>query len=508
MSFVLGIDKGTSVVKSVIFDTKGRTCGSAEQRVNILSPHPGWHEENPEDSWQACSRTIRAALDAANISGAQIVGVGIAAHMGGAWVLDAQGKPLRNAICWPDERAGNELAALQDAGILDRVFEICGNGLMPGITLLLLKWLSKNEPEIAQSAATVSTAKDYLRYRLTGELATDPSDVSFVPGDISKQSYSAELMALLGVEDWLNKLPRVLPSDAVAGQITEDAAASTGLRAGTPVITGLGDAVANVLGVGRGQPGETVTIIGTSCLNARVLDVPASEPAGLGFLFSMPQKKYLRILPNTSGTITLDWFLNNYGGPCDAQGNSDFAEIERRLRKIPRGAGGVILLPYVNTAGVLAPFYDPRARGAFFGMTRQTSRDHMLRAVYEALAFSTRDCLASMPGTRTTLTLTGGGARSAFWAQMFADICNLPVETCDQEQSGALGVALLAGVAAGLWSDLEAAQRATVEYTARYEPSPDAVSEYDDWFGLYREVRDVYRTMSERRSTLLQEVSV
>lgn len=504
MGYVLGIDKGTSMVKSVVFDATGRACGSAERRVEVLSPRPGWHEEDPEASWQACAATIRGALKAAGIDGAQVQGVGIAGHMGGAWVLDGQGRPLRNAICWPDERAASLLADLEGQGVLQDAFAISGNGLMPGITLLLLAWLSKHEPQVARDVAVVLSAKDYLRYRLTGALATDPSDVSFVPGDIRAQTHSAPLAAMLGAGAWSDRMPKVLPSEAVAGEVTAQAAEATGLKPGTPVVTGLGDAVANVIGVGRSGVGEAVTVLGTSCLNSQVLDGPASAPEGLGFLFAMPQGRYLRILPNTSGTITLDWFLDRFGGP-KTDGAWDFAEMERRMASLPRGSGGVILMPYVNTAGVLAPFYDPRARGAFFGMTRQTTRDHLLRATYEALAFSTRDCFAAMEGQRERLTLTGGGARSAFWAQIFADVCGLPVETCAQDQSGAYGVALLAGVASGLWPDLDSAQ-ATVTYPERYEPDPKAVAEYDDWFGLYQEVRETYRGFSRQRSSLLQAV--
>jgi xylulokinase len=162
----------------------------------------------------------------------------------------------------------------------------------------------------------------------------------------------------------------------------------------------------------------------------------------------------------------------------------------------------VLLLPYVNGSGVLAPFFDARARGSFFGVGSHTTRDHLLRAVYEALCFSTRDCFESMPVKPSSLTLTGGGSRSAFWAQMFADICGLPIEVSSAKESGALGVALLAGVATGLWPNLETAIGQTVQTVARYEPDPQAQPEYEGWFSLFREARDVYRGYSGRRADL------
>ena len=506
MRYLIGIDKGTSMIKSVVFDETGKAVGSADERVAVLSSRPGWHEEDPEASWRACCRTIRAALADAGIDGDQVAGVGIAAHMGGAWIIDADGKAVRNAICWPDERAQSLLTELEEKGALDEVFAISGNGLMPGITLMILSWLNANEPELRSRAKAVLGAKDYFRYRLTGVIATDPSDVSFVPGDIDNRSHSDRLMTLLGAHGWASMMPDIMPSGAIAGELTPEAAGETGLASGTLVITGCGDAVANVVGAGRSRPGEAVTVLGTSCLNSLIVDRPGREPAGLGFLFAMPDENYLRILPNTSGTITIDWFLDHFGGIRDASGKWDFPAMEQRVAATPRGADGVLLLPYVNTAGVLAPFYDPRARGSFFGMSNQTTRDHLMRAVYEALAFATRDCLTAMPGELDVLTLTGGGSRSAFWSQMFADVCRLPVEICAAEQTGATGVALMAGVAAGIWPDLATAQSSTSSVSARFEPDSDVSAEYDDWYALYSDMRDVYRGLSDRRSQLLREV--
>ena len=269
------------------------------------------------------------------------------------------------------------------------------------------------------------------------------------------------------------------------------------------MVTGLGDACANALGTGCVLAGQSLTVIGTSCLNSRVIDTPDRAPAGMGFLFAMPFGRCLRILPNTSGTITMDWFLNQFGGPRNADGGWDFAAIEARAAAIPRGAGGVILLPYVNGSGVLAPFHDALARGAFFGASSQTTRDHLQRAVYEALCYSTRDCFAAMPGQSDRLTLTGGGSRSAFWAQMFADICRVEVSVSDVAESGALGVAILAGAATGLWSDAEEALHATQRQAASYSPDRVAATDYDDWFGLYREVSALGRRHFAARAALI-----
>jgi sugar (pentulose or hexulose) kinase len=501
MAYLLGIDKGTSVIKAVVFDSAGKSCGAGQRRVEVLSPRPGWHEEDPEQTWSLCAAIIGEALGSADISGRDIAGVGISGHMGGAWLIDAKGGAVRNAICWPDERAQPEQMVLEKAGTLREVFDISGNGLMPGITAMLLGWLSAHEAEVIENTSAVLSAKDYLRFRLTGAVATDPSDVSFVPGDIDRRSHSARVLELCGASAWLGKLPPILPSGAIAGTITRQAAELTGLAEGTPVVTGLGDACANAIGVGAISPGAALTVLGTSCLNSLVTSGPERAPEGLGFLFAMPMDRYLRILPNTSGTIAFDWFLDRFGAPTDKDGKTDFSALEAKAAAVPRGAQGVTFIPYVNGSGVLAPFFDAQARGSFFGTGSHTSYDHLLRAVYEGLCFATRDCFAAMSTPPQSLVLTGGGAKSAFWAQMFADVLGVPIEIVAAEESGALGVAMLAGVAAGVWPDLEAAARVN-PVIARYEPDPAAHRDYDGWFELYRETRDVYRRYSSDRAKL------
>lgn len=501
MSYVLGIDKGTSVVKAVVFDAAGKARGQAQRRVEVLAPHPGWHEENPERTWELTTAVIREAIAAVGIDGSAIKGIGISGHMGGAWLVDGNGHPTRNAICWPDERAQPEQMQIERAGHMTESFAISGNGLMPGITAMLLGWVAKHEPDLDGKTTHVLLAKDYLRYRLTGMIGTDPSDVSFVPGDIDARGFSSRVMELCGATAWMDKLPPILASEAIAGHITEQAALDTGLARGTPVITGLGDACANALGVGALEPGSALTVLGTSCLNSLVTSGPERAPEGLGFLFSMPGGRYVRILPNTSGTVAFDWFLDRFGAPQTPDGRPDFAALAERAAAVPIGSQGAIFIPYVNGSGVLAPFFDAQARGSFFGTGSHTTYDHLLRSVYEGLCFATRDCFAAMTTKPKSLRLTGGGARSPFWAQMFADVLGLPIETVEAQESGAFGVAMLAGVATGVWKDVsEAASLNAV--AARYEPNPAVQAQYDDWFGLYQETRDVYRKYSARRAGL------
>lgn len=507
MSYILGIDKGTSVVKAVVFDAAGKARGQAQRRVEVLAPHPGWHEENPERTWALALEVIREAVAGAGIHGHAIRGIGISGHMGGAWLIDETGRPSRNAICWPDERAQTDQMEIERAGHMRESFAISGNGLMPGITAMLLGWLAKHEPDVVSRTSHVLLAKDYLRFRLTGNVATDPSDVSFVPGDIDARGFSHRVLELCGAEAWIEKLPPILASEAVAGEINAEVAQATGLAVGTPVITGLGDACANALGVGALEPGSALTVLGTSCLNSLVTSGPERAPEGLGFLFSVPGGRYVRILPNTSGTVAFDWFLDRFGAPETPDGKPDYTALAERAAAASIGSQGAIFIPYINGSGVLAPFFDAQARGSFFGTGSHTTYDHLLRSVYEGLCFATRDCFTAMSSKPNSLRLTGGGARSSFWAQMFADVLGLPIETVEAQESGAFGVAMLAGVATGLWKDISEAARLNA-VAARYEPNPAVQAQYDDWFGLYQETRDVYRKYSVRRASLKPGVEV
>jgi len=503
MRVLIGIDKGTSVIKTVVFGLDGRQLATAQRRVVVLRPHPGWHEEDPDQTWRLCAETIREALHKAECTGSNVAAIGIAGHMGGAWLVDPQGEPVRNGICWPDARAQQDLVALERTDAFKPLFAISGNGLMPGITVLLLAWLARHEPETLANTAAVLCAKDYLRLKLTGVVGTDPSDISFMPGDIDARTYSEAVFTLCNAQAWLDKRAPVLPSESIAGVVSRRAAAQTGVRAGTPVVTGLGDACASAIGLGAITPGSAFTVLGTSCLNSMVCASADRAPFGLGFTFTMAGgEHYLRILPNTSGTITMDWFLERFGGPKTPQGHWDFDQMAKRADAQPPGAQGVIFVPYVNGAGVLAPFYDPVMRGGFFGASTHTTHDHLLRAVYESLCYATRDCLAAMVRQPQRLTLTGGGAQNAFWVQMFADVCGIPVHVPNTGESGALGVALLAGVAVGTYPDLAQAVQQTTGYRATYTPRPDLSAQYDGWFDLYQQVRDLYRGFSAERAAL------
>lgn len=496
---VIGIDKGTSMVKAVAFAADGRELAVGRRRINSLHPQPGWHEEDPNLSWSLTCEAIREAL-AKLPEGTVVRGVGVTAHMGGAWLIDGDGQPVRNAVCWPDGRAHDAQASLGEDG-LNRFFEISGNAPMPGVTVMVLRHLLREEPDVLDRAAHVLIGKDFIRYRLTGNIATDPSDVSWIPGDAATSGYSEELFELCGLQPIRDLFPPILPSGDIAGQITEQAAEETGLAAGTPVVTGLADGPANATGTGVLHAGQAVTVLGTSCLNEVAVEEVELEPFGLGFLWTLPNLNRIRVLPNTAGTMSTDWMLHTVCSDLFDGESFRFDEIERMVEATPPGSGGVVFIPYLNEGGVLAPFFDPLARGTLYGVSAQTTRAQLARAAFEGLAFAIRDCYEAMPVDRLPdrIRVTGGGAASPLLCRMIADLTGNPAEVLGITESGAAGVAMLAAVATGIATDLDTLASQWCRPETVYEPDESRREQLEDAYRLYGQVRDATRPLSEQR---------
>ena len=488
---VVGVDVGTTLIKAAAFDQRGRAVAGAQAATACETPRSGWVEVEMEGLWRQVAATLRAL--AGRLGGGHPVrAIGISAFMGGAWLVDRDGRPVRNAIAWHDARAVTVLDELRAAGLLERSFAISCNALTPGFALVLLRWLRDHQPEVLERARTLLFAKDWIRFRLTGELATDASDASHAPGAAVQRGFSLPLMADWGLGGLSGLLPPVLPSGAVAGRVAPAAAAVTGMPAGTPVVTGLADVSAALVGGGVVAARQAGTIIGSSCLNSVVTERPVWEPAGVGLSFLIPPAAWTRTMPNQTGTLALDWFRREFGAGMDA------AALEAAVAEVPRGARGVLFHPYLNGTGLLAPVYEPRARGRLSGLGLEHTRWDILRSIYEGLAFAVADCLDLLPAFEEPITLLGGGARSAVWRQIVADATGRAFAVADNAEPGALGVALLAGVAAGWWGSLDQAVAACCARGAATLPDPAAHAEYRPRLERYRRLR---RGLVEEQAT-------
>lgn len=492
--YLLGIDKGTSTIKAGLIAFSGNVIAIQRQNTPVVNLQSGWHEEDMEGTWRVTLEVIRDLTARSGVDPQEIAAIGISGHMTGVWLINAEGKPVRNAICWPDSRSIDILLRWEHEGILERFFEISGNAATTGMTLVVLRWLKENEPVSMEKTRFILCAKDWIRYKMTGDICTDESDVSHMPGDIHQRSYSRELMELCGISEYESLLPTISLCTKVVGGVLPKVAQEIGLLPNTPVVVGLGDAVANSIGTGLLQEGQAASILGTSLMNIVVTNRPILQPQNVGFEMAMVDDKWIRLLPNYGGgTLNLDWFLNNF---CSLEENKAatsrtniFDVLEQEAAKVPIGSNGIIYHPYLNKTGVIAPFNNPTARGQFFGLSVQNTRQDLLRAVYEGVAFSMFDCYQAIPVPIKDVRLSGGGAKSVLWCQIISDCLGIPVIILSGAESGVMGVALAAGVGVGVYSNFKSAVDDSLKIERIYEPKEEATSVYREIYSLYRKLR-------------------
>lgn len=506
MSYLLGIDAGTSVIKAALFDAQLNTVATAARKTRLQAPHPGWAEVDMDETWQMSAAAIRAVLDASGISADAVAGVGITGNMVGAWLVDEAGQPVRNAILHTDNRTQPMIQSQLEAqpDFLEQIFSYSGSSMQPGCTLPLTRWLADNEPETLKQTAHILCCKDWLVFRLTSTHQIDPSEASVLPGDTYHRSYAEPLFDLLGIRAYRDRFTVVASSEAVIGTVTPDAAAETGLQAGTPVVAGAGDVLATGIGAGAVQPGTAYAILGTAGINGLVMQKPNLEPHGIGLTFCQPGGNWVRVMVNTLGTPNLDWSIHNLFPDLAASDDALFEALEARARNSGPGANGLTYLPYLSPTGVFAPFVEPGARAEFFGLTLDHTRDDMLRAVYEGVALSIRDAYDAMPEPVTDIRLTGGGANSAFWTQMIADITGRRVIVPAGSEFGARGSALLAGVGIGWFGSLSAAAALT-SVARTHEPTPTPA--YQRAYARYQQLKQVLRPVWREQAAVHRQAS-
>ncbi len=486
MSYLLGIDAGTSVVKSVVFDLAGNEVAVARRETPLEHPFTNASEGDMQSLWQLTAETIQEVIN--KVAASEIIAIGIAGTACGVWAVDKNLQPLRKAIFWNDGRAANIIARWQENGFFKRGFEISGNAAFPGYPLSALSWLKENELETLEKSRYLLFHKDWLRLQLTGEIATDVSDVGYFPGDIRKRMYSAELLQGAGLEI-TDKLPPLHESSDVIGKITRQVAEQTGLKEGTPVVAGAVDVVASLIGGGVIKAGQAGSVLGTSFLNSLVLDTPSFNPPDTGVQTCMPDGLWERSLVNTTGTLAIEWMLDTIAK--DITGENCYDTLAELAQSAPVGSSGLVFLPYLSTAGIISPFANAMARGQFFGLSTEHTRADLIRAVYEGLALAMHDCYSVMgqhidPVVFARVVVVGGGARSHFLMQLFADVTGKQIFVTNGTEFGARGVALLAGVGAGVFKSLEQAVKQCVRTERSYEPNLANSEKYGELYRLYK----------------------
>ncbi|WOI55855.1 FGGY-family carbohydrate kinase [Palleronia sp. LCG004] len=470
MNYVLGLDAGSSIVKAACFDTDGRMVSLSARRTPLDRSAGGRVEADPDLCWRATCAVLREAVERSGVPRDRILGLGISAAMVGLWLLDAEGTPLRPGINWEDSRS----QALLDRMANDRprfmseIFATSGSVLQQGCTLPLLAMLDREEPAIVARTHAAVSYKDFLRARLTGQIAIDRTEAAVAPGDARSQSASADMRDLFGLSHLAHLFPDPSDSASQAGTITAEAASATGLPKGLPVATGCGDVPATVIGAGGLAPGSATAVLGTTCMLGRVSDAPIFTPPDLGLLFSLPGGMWYRSMVNVAGTLNLDWAMRLLA-PDLVAAPDGFARLEEEVAAVPVGARGVSYLPYLSESGIIAPRVAPAARAGFAGLAPSHGRAEMLRAVLEGVAFAIGDLADTLDLPRDApVTLTGGGANGHLWCDMIATVLDREIAVPEGSEFGARGAAMLAAVMAGAHLDIATASLGLGKLGARH----------------------------------------
>lgn len=493
MNYLIGIDLGTSSTKTVLFDEAGNVIASASKDYPLYTPNNGWAEQKPEDWRDAALETIAKVVQDSGVKGDDIKGLGISGQMHGLVMLDEAGEVIRPSIIWCDQRTEKECEEITEKVGAKRLIEITANPALTGFTASKILWVRNHEPENYAKCRHILLPKDYVRYILTGEFATEVSDASGMQLlDVPKRQWSDEVLEKLDIDKSL--LARVYESPEVTGTILPEIAEKTGLSTNTVVVGGAGDNAAAAVGTGVVEDGKAFTTIGTSGVVFAHSSNISIDPKGRVHTFccAVPGAWHVMGVTQAAG-YSLAWFLENIGTEytreAEKKGCGVYDLINADVLKTPIGANRLIYLPYLN--GERTPHLDANCRGVFFGLSSMHTKADMVRAVMEGISYSLTDCndiLKEMGVQVTEMMACGGGAKNGVQRQMMADMYNCDVKTVTATEGPALGVAILAGVGAGLYDSVEDACRKMIHTDPEKECHPDtaATKEYDKYHQIYK----------------------
>jgi xylulokinase len=500
---VLGIDIGTSGTRAVIMDEAGRIVASAtEDHAPFASPEIGWAEQHPEDWWRAAGIAVRKALSEAHLRGDQISCVGFSGQMHGAVLLDSAGEVVRPALIWCDVRTEKQCQELNQRIGAAQLIQFTCNPALANFTLTKLLWVRENEPENWKRVRSVMLPKDYVRFRMTGERATDMADASgTLMLDVAHRRWSNHVLQAVEIDS--SMLPSLHESPEICGKISSVGAAATGLAEGTPVVAGAGDQAAGATGMGIVHPGSVSATIGTSGVVFAATDRPALDQQGRlhTFCHAVPGRWHVMGVTQAAG-LSLRWFRDHFLCGQNGQaktgqsktgqsknGTDPYELLIAEAASIAPGSNGLLWAPYLM--GERTPYLDSNARAALVGLTASHTRAHVVRAILEGVAFSLQDTFTifhEMKIPVNSIRLGGGGARSELWRQIQADVYGHEVQRVEAEEGAAYGAAILAGVGARIWPSVDAACEAVVRVRDRVPPDPASAATMANNYMSYRRV--------------------
>lgn len=493
MAYIIGIDIGTSGTKTVLFDETGKVIASNTIEYPMYQPQNGYAEQDPADWANAAVNTIKAVMKISGVNKEDVKGIGLSGQMHGLVMLDKQNEVIRRSIIWCDQRTAHEVDQMNEILGREKLIEITANPALTGWTAAKILWVKNNEPQNYERCRHILLPKDYIRFVLTHEYATEVSDASGMQLlNIAERNWSDEVIERLGLDK--SMLGKVYESCEITGRLTKQMAELTGLCEGTPVVGGAGDNAAAAVGTGVVEDGKAFTTIGTSGVVFAHTSSMMYDKLGRVHTCCAAVPGCWHVMGVTQGAgLSLKWFRDNF---CNAEKETaklmdvdTYYLMDKETDTVPIGANRLLYLPYLM--GERTPHLDPDARGVFFGLSAMHTKKDMLRAVMEGVSYSLRDCVEvfkQMNVSVSDMMACGGGGSSPIWKQMLADLYACPVKTASSKEGPALGVAILAGVGAGLYSSVPEACREVIKTDKIQQPIAEHIPEYEKYYQLYTEI--------------------
>ncbi|HIT58375.1 MAG TPA: xylulokinase [Candidatus Faeciplasma pullistercoris] len=493
MAYIIGIDIGTSGTKTVLFDETGKVIASNTIEYPMYQPQNGYAEQDPADWANAAVNTIKAVMKISGVNKEDVKGIGLSGQMHGLVMLDKQNEVIRRSIIWCDQRTAHEVDQMNEILGREKLIEITANPALTGWTAAKILWVKNNEPQNYERCRHILLPKDYIRFVLTHEYATEVSDASGMQLlNIAERNWSDEVIERLGLDK--SMLGKVYESCEITGRLTKQMAELTGLCEGTPVVGGAGDNAAAAVGTGVVEDGKAFTTIGTSGVVFAHTSSMMYDKLGRVHTCCAAVPGCWHVMGVTQGAgLSLKWFRDNF---CNAEKETaklmdvdTYYLMDKETDTVPIGANRLLYLPYLM--GERTPHLDPDARGVFFGLSAMHTKKDMLRAVMEGVSYSLRDCVEvfkQMNVSVSDMMACGGGGSSPIWRQMLADLYACPVKTASSKEGPALGVAILAGVGAGLYSSVPEACREVIKTDKIQQPIAEHIPEYEKYYQLYTEI--------------------
>ncbi len=515
-NLLIGIDAGTSVIKSVAFTLDGEQLAVVAKPNRYEAVAGGGAEQDMARTWADAADTLRLLGEKIPDLAKRVIAIAVTGQGDGMWLIDEAGEPVAPAWLWLDARAASIAADFVISPAHAAHYQRTGTGVNACQMSAQLAWMQRHQPDTLAKATTAFHCKDWLYFKLTGARATDPSEANFTFGEFRSRSYAPDILDDLGASTAKRLLPPIIDGTLTAGTLSADAAAVSGLVAGTPVCLGYVDVVCTGLGGGLFDPrGRTgCTIIGSTGMHMRLVPNAAKvklNPDMSGYTMAFPAPgMYAQMQSNMASTLNIDWLLDVARGILGAQGveksrSELLSGMDQRILAVP--AAQVIYHPYISQAGERGPFMEPAARAMFSGLDLTMGFDHMMRAVFEGLCYAARDCYETMGAMPEEIRVTGGAARSQALLTILASTLGAPVRTVKREEAGAAGAAMMAAVQQTVYRDMEdcAAQWVDPLIGEATEPDTGLAKIYEQSFASYRETRQIMRPVWKKMAALQRD---